>query len=177
VLVFGSMISKEEESLRRTFFILKSIRTLEFEEWFETLVKVQGSVFIESLLIYLHGNNNERTIYSFFVRRSLRVMWSILSYLCTELFSLFTVVFRMGPFAFPSKDCCETNERDENGKEVGQSCCSKRKDKEVTVIGQYGGVFGPSIQTGHLWRMCQYCTCTVGCDHEGYEINNVQCII
>jgi hypothetical protein len=25
--------------------------------------------------------------------------------------------------------------------------------------------------------MCQYCTCTVGCDHEGYEINNVQCII
>jgi len=44
VLILGMLISREEESLRRSFFILKSIRTLEFEEWFGTVLRVQGWV-------------------------------------------------------------------------------------------------------------------------------------
>ncbi|KAH9084838.1 hypothetical protein Ae201684P_002077 [Aphanomyces euteiches] len=42
VILLGMFISREEESLRRSFFILKSLRTLEFEEWFHTLLKIQG---------------------------------------------------------------------------------------------------------------------------------------
>ncbi|KAL7679396.1 hypothetical protein Plhal304r1_c080g0166311 [Plasmopara halstedii] len=34
IFLMGMMISYEEESLRRTFFVLKSIRTLEFDETF-----------------------------------------------------------------------------------------------------------------------------------------------
>ncbi|RHY30241.1 hypothetical protein DYB32_004493 [Aphanomyces invadans] len=42
VLLLGMFVSREEESLRRTFFILKSLRTLEFEQWFHTVLKIQG---------------------------------------------------------------------------------------------------------------------------------------
>lgn len=38
------MISYEEESLRRTFFVIKSIRILEFDEWFTTVLRIQGWV-------------------------------------------------------------------------------------------------------------------------------------
>ncbi|OQR83731.1 hypothetical protein ACHHYP_14347 [Achlya hypogyna] len=44
VVVLGMLISHEEESLRRTFFILKSLRTLEFRVWFQTVLRVQGWV-------------------------------------------------------------------------------------------------------------------------------------
>ncbi|KAI9919765.1 hypothetical protein PsorP6_017281 [Peronosclerospora sorghi] len=44
ILLMGMMISHEEESLRRTFFVLKSIRTLEFEEWFRVVLRIQGWV-------------------------------------------------------------------------------------------------------------------------------------
>lgn len=44
IFIMGMMISYEEENLRRTFFVLKSIRTLEFEEWFEVVLKIQGWV-------------------------------------------------------------------------------------------------------------------------------------
>ncbi|CAH0473504.1 unnamed protein product [Peronospora belbahrii] len=44
ILLMGMMISYEEESLRRTFFVLKSIRTLEFEEWFSVVLRIQGWV-------------------------------------------------------------------------------------------------------------------------------------
>ncbi|OQR92605.1 hypothetical protein THRCLA_08660 [Thraustotheca clavata] len=44
VLVLAGMISREEESLRRDFFILKSIRTLEFEEWYQTIINIQGKI-------------------------------------------------------------------------------------------------------------------------------------
>ncbi|EQC38524.1 hypothetical protein SDRG_04230 [Saprolegnia diclina VS20] len=44
VLFLGAMISREEESLRRSFFILKSIRSLEFEEWFQTICNIQDWV-------------------------------------------------------------------------------------------------------------------------------------
>ncbi|ETV92732.1 hypothetical protein, variant 1 [Aphanomyces invadans] len=43
-LVLGAMISREEEALRRTFFILKSIRSLEFEEWFHRVARVQATL-------------------------------------------------------------------------------------------------------------------------------------
>lgn len=44
ILVMGMMISYEEENLRRTFFVLKSIRTLEFDEWFAVVLRIQGWV-------------------------------------------------------------------------------------------------------------------------------------
>ncbi|EQC41892.1 hypothetical protein SDRG_00748 [Saprolegnia diclina VS20] len=44
VVILGMFISHEEESLRRTFFILKSMRTLEFKSWFHTVLRVQGWV-------------------------------------------------------------------------------------------------------------------------------------
>jgi hypothetical protein len=44
ILAMGMMISYEEENLRRTFFVLKSIRTLEFEEWFSVVLRLQGWV-------------------------------------------------------------------------------------------------------------------------------------
>lgn len=44
VLVLAMMISYEEESLRRSFFVLKSIRMLEFDEWFSTVLRIQGWV-------------------------------------------------------------------------------------------------------------------------------------
>nr|CCA16602.1 conserved hypothetical protein [Albugo laibachii Nc14] len=44
ILVLGMMISYEEEHLRRSFFILKSIRILEFEEWFTVVLRIQGWV-------------------------------------------------------------------------------------------------------------------------------------
>lgn len=44
ILVLGMMISYEEEHLRRSFFILKSIRILEFEEWFAVVLRIQGWV-------------------------------------------------------------------------------------------------------------------------------------
>ncbi|CAH0493339.1 unnamed protein product [Peronospora farinosa] len=44
IFLMGMMISHEEESLRRTFFVLKSIRTLEFEEWFSVVLRIQGWV-------------------------------------------------------------------------------------------------------------------------------------
>ncbi|RLN54060.1 hypothetical protein BBJ29_008004 [Phytophthora kernoviae] len=44
IFIMGMMISHEEESLRRTFFVLKSIRTLEFEEWFSVVLRIQGWV-------------------------------------------------------------------------------------------------------------------------------------
>uniref|UniRef100_A0AAV1V8I7 Uncharacterized protein n=1 Tax=Peronospora matthiolae TaxID=2874970 RepID=A0AAV1V8I7_9STRA len=44
IFLMGMMISYEEESLRRTFFVLKSIRTLEFEEWFSVVLRIQGWV-------------------------------------------------------------------------------------------------------------------------------------
>ncbi|KUF84090.1 hypothetical protein AM587_10013501 [Phytophthora nicotianae] len=44
IFLMGMMISYEEESLRRTFFVLKSIRTLEFEEWFGVVLRIQGWV-------------------------------------------------------------------------------------------------------------------------------------
>ncbi|OQR82705.1 hypothetical protein ACHHYP_15625 [Achlya hypogyna] len=50
VLLLASMISREEELLRRGFFILKSIRSLEFEEWFQTVVSIQGWVRQKLLL-------------------------------------------------------------------------------------------------------------------------------
>ncbi|KAF0709195.1 hypothetical protein AaE_012941 [Aphanomyces astaci] len=42
--VLGMMISHEEESLRRNFFILKSIRILEFETWFAGVLVIQKRV-------------------------------------------------------------------------------------------------------------------------------------
>ncbi|TDH69783.1 hypothetical protein CCR75_008124 [Bremia lactucae] len=44
IFLMGMMISYEEECLRRTFFVLKSIRTLEFEEWFRVVLRIQGWV-------------------------------------------------------------------------------------------------------------------------------------
>lgn len=44
IFVLGMMISYEEEHLRRSFFVLKSIRTLEFEEWFGVVLRIQGWV-------------------------------------------------------------------------------------------------------------------------------------
>lgn len=44
IFVLGMMISYEEENLRRSFFVLKSIRTLEFEEWFGVVLRIQGWV-------------------------------------------------------------------------------------------------------------------------------------
>ncbi|RLN37767.1 hypothetical protein BBJ28_00007547 [Nothophytophthora sp. Chile5] len=44
IFLMGMMISHEEESLRRSFFVLKSIRTLEFEEWFAVVLRIQGWV-------------------------------------------------------------------------------------------------------------------------------------
>lgn len=44
IFVLGMMISYEEENLRRSFFVLKSIRTLEFEEWFAVVLRIQGWV-------------------------------------------------------------------------------------------------------------------------------------
>lgn len=44
IVLLGMMISYEEENLRRTFFVLKSIRTLEFEEWFSVVLRLQGWV-------------------------------------------------------------------------------------------------------------------------------------
>ncbi|KAE8985446.1 hypothetical protein PR003_g21560 [Phytophthora rubi] len=44
IFLMGMMISHEEESLRRTFFVLKSLRTLEFEEWFSVVLRIQGWV-------------------------------------------------------------------------------------------------------------------------------------
>lgn len=44
ILVLGMMISYEEENLRRKFFVLKSIRTLEFDEWFAVVLRIQGWV-------------------------------------------------------------------------------------------------------------------------------------
>jgi hypothetical protein len=44
ILLLGMMISYEEESLRRKFFVLKSIRTLEFDEWFAVVLRIQGWV-------------------------------------------------------------------------------------------------------------------------------------
>lgn len=44
IFLMGMMISHEEESLRRSFFVLKSIRTLEFEEWFSVVLRIQGWV-------------------------------------------------------------------------------------------------------------------------------------
>ncbi|OQS00177.1 hypothetical protein THRCLA_06169 [Thraustotheca clavata] len=44
VVVLGMFISHEEESLRRTFFILKSLRTLEFRDYFKVVLRVQGWV-------------------------------------------------------------------------------------------------------------------------------------
>lgn len=44
IFLLGMMISYEEESLRRTFFVLKSIRSLEFEEWFGVVLRIQGWV-------------------------------------------------------------------------------------------------------------------------------------
>lgn len=44
ILILGMMISYEEENLRRTFFVLKSIRTLEFDEWFAVVLRIQGWV-------------------------------------------------------------------------------------------------------------------------------------
>jgi hypothetical protein len=44
ILCLSMMISYEEENLRRTFFVLKSIRTLEFEEWFSVVLRIQGWV-------------------------------------------------------------------------------------------------------------------------------------
>ncbi|KAF0689968.1 Aste57867_18612 [Aphanomyces stellatus] len=41
VLVLAGLISREEEHLRRSFFILKSIRSLEFQEWFTQVTRVQ----------------------------------------------------------------------------------------------------------------------------------------
>ncbi|OQS04361.1 hypothetical protein THRCLA_03393 [Thraustotheca clavata] len=42
VLALGGVISYEEESLRRSFFILKSIRTVQFQKWLVTIVQIQG---------------------------------------------------------------------------------------------------------------------------------------
>ncbi|KAF0690171.1 Aste57867_18421 [Aphanomyces stellatus] len=42
--VLGMMINHEEESLRRHFFILKSIRVLEFEQWFAGVLIIQKGV-------------------------------------------------------------------------------------------------------------------------------------
>ncbi|KAL7996662.1 hypothetical protein Plhal703r1_c38g0135711 [Plasmopara halstedii] len=44
IFLMGMMISYEEESLRRTFFVLKSIRTLEFDEWFGVVLRIQSWV-------------------------------------------------------------------------------------------------------------------------------------
>ncbi|EEY65275.1 uncharacterized protein PITG_16918 [Phytophthora infestans T30-4] len=44
IFLMGMMISYEEECLRRSFFVLKSIRTLEFEEWFGVVLRIQGWV-------------------------------------------------------------------------------------------------------------------------------------
>ncbi|KDO28491.1 hypothetical protein SPRG_20171 [Saprolegnia parasitica CBS 223.65] len=40
----GMMISHEEESLRRSFFVLKSMRMLEFEKWFAGVLRIQKGV-------------------------------------------------------------------------------------------------------------------------------------
>ncbi|KAH9107573.1 hypothetical protein AeMF1_017117 [Aphanomyces euteiches] len=42
--LLGMMISHEEESLRRNFFVLKSIRQLEFEKWFAGVLLIQRGV-------------------------------------------------------------------------------------------------------------------------------------
>ncbi|KAJ0400546.1 hypothetical protein P43SY_008409 [Pythium insidiosum] len=44
IFALSMMISYEEENLRRSFFVLKSIRTLEFEEWFSVVLRLQGWV-------------------------------------------------------------------------------------------------------------------------------------
>ncbi|RHY58595.1 hypothetical protein DYB30_011751 [Aphanomyces astaci] len=60
VVLLGMFVSREEESLRRSFFILKSLRTLEFEEWFHTLLKIQGWMRIK-LKAKLHHIRIQRT--------------------------------------------------------------------------------------------------------------------
>ncbi|OQR98150.1 hypothetical protein ACHHYP_09070 [Achlya hypogyna] len=42
VLVLGGLISHEEESLRRSFFILRALRTVQFRHWLSSVVKVQS---------------------------------------------------------------------------------------------------------------------------------------
>ncbi|KAF0713420.1 Aste57867_4357 [Aphanomyces stellatus] len=42
VLLLGSLTSHEEEALRRSFFVLKSIRTLQFLDWFDQVLTVQS---------------------------------------------------------------------------------------------------------------------------------------
>ncbi|OQR85829.1 hypothetical protein ACHHYP_11303 [Achlya hypogyna] len=44
VQFLGMMISHEEESLRRSFFVLKSMRMLEFEKWFAGVLRIQKGV-------------------------------------------------------------------------------------------------------------------------------------
>ncbi|KDO28493.1 hypothetical protein SPRG_20172 [Saprolegnia parasitica CBS 223.65] len=44
VQFLGMMISHEEESLRRSFFVLKSMRILEFEKWFAGVLRIQKGV-------------------------------------------------------------------------------------------------------------------------------------
>ncbi|GLD94657.1 hypothetical protein PINS_up003281 [Pythium insidiosum] len=44
IFALSMMISYEEENLRRSFFVLKSLRTLEFEEWFSVVLRLQGWV-------------------------------------------------------------------------------------------------------------------------------------
>ena len=44
VQAMGMMFSHEEESLRRSFFVLKSMRMLEFEKFFKGVVVVQKGV-------------------------------------------------------------------------------------------------------------------------------------
>ncbi|OQS04455.1 hypothetical protein THRCLA_03311 [Thraustotheca clavata] len=44
VQCLGLMISHEEESLRRSFFVLRSMRMLEFEKWFSGVLLIQKGV-------------------------------------------------------------------------------------------------------------------------------------
>ncbi|OQR92262.1 hypothetical protein THRCLA_08748 [Thraustotheca clavata] len=44
IQLLGMMISHEEESLRRSFFVLKSMRILEFEKWFAGVLRIQQGV-------------------------------------------------------------------------------------------------------------------------------------
>ncbi|CAK4203677.1 unnamed protein product [Aphanomyces euteiches] len=59
VLILAGLISREEESLRRSFFVLKSIRSLEFEEWFDRVSRVQDWIRkrLHQKCMALHAKN------------------------------------------------------------------------------------------------------------------------
>lgn len=61
IFLLGMMISYEEENLRRTFFVLKSIRTLEFDEWFGVVLRIQGWVK-ERFRHRLHEVRSKKTL-------------------------------------------------------------------------------------------------------------------